>query len=800
MPPRLPSQQAMEMVRPQQGGGPYTPVSGPVNNSGRPGIRQSYSSLTQRSDMEATPRNSISSIGKTPLRSPAMEEKDGFYASQSMLGGETGPGQSESGSSIYGGAGHYTEVYDSPDPSSPATRYDKSRQKGGQDEWERVDDKASLIQRAKQRKAAMQEEMNTPEGLQSWKRTLASVGLLSGTFDEHGDDDDCYNGPGNGAGTKRKSKGNKGWLGSGAISACVVRKALHTLPVLVLLWIPGMVAIFGYSASPKNDFAQPTLLGTGTFWWSIWLSSVWASIWIMGLLAHWVPRLLRYTTSDVSSVLDRQIYYLIATETYVTFFLWSFFAWVSYFLIVWAHNPASGQADSLDPFLTPSNSTSTTTSSSTGTFFLHRRDSSSSNTANYSSGTQESILFGRFLLGIFICSIILLAEKLAIQSIAMGFHEVTYQDRINLAEFHVKVVTTLYVHSRKDINKLRSEMAAAASPPTASEAIKAKQKRRMQAQPPRKTDSVLSIASRDLIGPALLAPTSPKAIVTAALERAEETRKLARRVFFSYSKPLPGASPFAGSGEGDQKISSGRTAGDKDEEKDDGEEQTERVLRLDDIAQLFPNRRYAQAAFSCLDKDDNGDCTLEEVEAGFEEMHRERVSLLESMQGVDAAVGKLDKIFTSVYTVVACIIVAALLSTHFATFVTSFGTALLGLSWLVASTAQEALSAVVWVFYKHPIDCGDTVDIPDLLPLSYTTQSLSDTSECLFTATYVVQEIKLLSTVLKSSTGKFVQVSNAQLAQKPLVNLRRSGPIEELIRLKVWYRTSLDKIEELRGE
>ena len=72
-----------------------------------------------------------------------------------------------------------------------------------------------------------------------------------------------------------------------------------------------------------------------------------------------------------------------------------------------------------------------------------------------------------------------------------------------------------------------------------------------------------------------------------------------------------------------------------------------------------------------------------------------------------------------------------MLDVQFSTLITASGTFILGLSWLIGSTAQEVLSSIIFVFIKHPwvkhsdhmrdtnalsysYDIGDRVDIDAL--------------------------------------------------------------------------------------
>jgi hypothetical protein len=98
-----------------------------------------------------------------------------------------------------------------------------------------------------------------------------------------------------------------------------------------------------------------------------------------------------------------------------------------------------------------------------------------------------------------------------------------------------------------------------------------------------------------------------------------------------------------------------------------------------DIAPYF-RPEEASSVFSLFDRDGNGDASREEVElaclwvlsvvnftllsnlyAFSREFHREQLSIENSMQDLDSAVGRLDNILMSVYVVVAVLIIAVAL-------------------------------------------------------------------------------------------------------------------------------------------
>jgi small-conductance mechanosensitive channel len=74
------------------------------------------------------------------------------------------------------------------------------------------------------------------------------------------------------------------------------------------------------------------------------------------------------------------------------------------------------------------------------------------------------------------------------------------------------------------------------------------------------------------------------------------------------------------------------------------------------------------------------------------------------------------------------------------------GTFILGLSWLIGTTAQEILASIIFLFIKHPYDVGDRV--------------------CIDTVDYTVLEMHLLSTVFKRIDGTVTQAPHSQLNLK----------------------------------
>ncbi|GAA5915882.1 hypothetical protein JCM5296_002522 [Sporobolomyces johnsonii] len=366
--------------------------------------------------------------------------------------------------------------------------------------------------------------------------------------------------------------------------------------------------------------------------------------------------------------------------------------------------------------------------------------------ATSSSSNNTLALITQGLFGIFLVLCILLVEKLVIQIIAHNFHKKSYEDRITEQKFQINALISLYLNSRDigrsdtlDGGMKRPKNRRQVSDPTllVKKAFKGARKVAQTAT------TVIGTVASEIAGERVLQPNSPSSMVITALQSTNKTKHLARRIYYSFTPSYR-----------------------------DG-------MVLADIAKCFRNREEAERAFAIFDRDLNGDATLEEVEMACLDVHRERLALSRSMRDIDSAVGRLDNIIMSLWYVISILIIAGLLDASFNTLVASAGTFILGLSWLIGTTAQEVLASSIFLFIKHAYDVGDKVDIDGVQ--------------------YIVLEMHLLSTIFKKIDGTVCQAPHTLLNTKFVQNYRRSGPIWETFTWDVDFGTSFEKIEALRS-
>ncbi|WAR52044.1 hypothetical protein PtB15_1B483 [Puccinia triticina] len=363
------------------------------------------------------------------------------------------------------------------------------------------------------------------------------------------------------------------------------------------------------------------------------------------------------------------------------------------------------------------------------------------------SAAKSVHLMSQALFGFLLASLMLVGEKILIQVIASYFHQRSYEDRIAEQKRAIQFLTALYRYTH-DIGRSdtldRACGAPSKAPDNTAKILKCALKSVKNVA--RTTTSVFGTVASEIAGEQILQPNSPSSMVLSALSSANKTRHLARRIYYSLV-PV----------------------------------NYRQVMVLGDIMPCFEgDEEIAQESFSIFDKDRNGDCSLQEIELTCLELHRERLALVASMRDLDSAVGKLDSILMFLWYTVSLLVTVALLDISFQTLLASAGTLVLGLSWLIGSTAQEILASIIFLFVKHPYDVSDRVDVDDVA--------------------YVVKEMHLLYTVFRQTNGKISQIPHSVLNSKRVVNIRRSGPISEKFTWDVNFNTSFEKIEQMRSK
>lgn len=368
-----------------------------------------------------------------------------------------------------------------------------------------------------------------------------------------------------------------------------------------------------------------------------------------------------------------------------------------------------------------------------------------------------------------VATLVLLVEKLLIQLISINYHRKQFNAKIRACKHNVHLVGLLYDASRKLFPMYCAEFAeedyTIADQLDLHNALGSKNRsnRRSGSATPAKLlldvgkfgDKVTSAfgnVAQEITGKEVFKPNSAHAIVVQALERNKSSEALAKRLWMSF-------------------VIEGRD-----------------VLYHDDVVDVLgPDKAdEAEECFAVLDRDGNGDVSLDEMIMTITEIGRERKSLANSLHDVDQAINVLDRLLLVVCLIAIIFVFIAFLNKNFVTTLATAGTALLSLSFVFSITAQEFLGSCIFLFVKHPYDIGDMVCV-------------GASQEHL-----VVDHISLLFSVFKrasgKNTGRLVQIPHIILNTLWIENVSRSKAMKEQLSLMISFDTSFEDIQLFKSE
>ncbi|KAK4104006.1 hypothetical protein N658DRAFT_239028 [Parathielavia hyrcaniae] len=358
----------------------------------------------------------------------------------------------------------------------------------------------------------------------------------------------------------------------------------------------------------------------------------------------------------------------------------------------------------------------------------------------------------KVIIALFVLATLNFIEKILIKWIATSFHLRTYSHRIRENQMQIECLVTLYSYAK---TRLEAEDPVWESPSSRRDSAGSPSPlRAIQDNARHVWSKVGSAAHRmagDLTGRRMLKGNHPRKVVLELLRNTEASYSLARVFYRTFVQP------------------------DKS------------TITVEDLHQAFPAQDEAEACFAVFDKDLNGDITMEELEMVCNEIHLEKKAIAASLKDLDSVIKKLDEVFMFLIVVIVIIVFISIISGSAAAALTSTGTVILGLSWLLQATAQEFLQSIIFVFVKHPFDVGDRVTV------------YGNTGSMMRGDDYYVLEVSLLYTEFKKMEGHVVQAPNSVLNTLFILNQRRSQGLADPISLKLRFGTSEAQIEELKA-
>jgi len=516
----------------------------------------------------------------------------------------------------------------------------------------------------------------------------------------------------------------------------VTRYMVYVAPLAAMIAVP---IIIGATAAPNAKIA-----GVPIRWFFTWIeirtygvssfnytltNVVWVSIWVSKVVAHFLPKIFQILAGVVSSGTRKYALLLRSLEFPLSLVGWSVCS-LATFVPIMTHNPYNRDHD---PEL-----------------------------------KQWETIVQEILGACVVATLIFLIEKLIIQLISINYHRKQFNAKIRENKRNIYLIGLLYDASRTlfpmyctefaeedytiadqlNIGKLGSKMGRS-------------NRRSGSVTPFRllqdvgrfgdKVTSAFGNVAQEITGnKQVFNPNAAHNIVIEALDRKRSSEALARRVWMSL-------------------VIEGKDS-----------------LYIDDVTDVLghEHREEAEEAFVALDRDGNGDISLEEMILTISEIGRERKAIGNSMHDVDQAITVLDRMLMSVAFVAVVFVFIAFLNKNFVTTLATAGTTLLSLSFVFSATAQEFLGSCIFLFVKHPFDIGDRVDIS--------------------TDQFTVDHISLLFTVFRRVSGanvnRLVQIPNIVLNTLWIENISRSKAMTEQITVNVSFDTTFEDIQLLRNE
>ena len=356
----------------------------------------------------------------------------------------------------------------------------------------------------------------------------------------------------------------------------------YFLYVLPLASCIAVLIVLGATVAKKAQIG-----GVRIVWFFTWVEIVWLGLWIAKLFAQFLPFVFQFLCGIVSSGTRKYSLILIALEIPLSLVFWAIIC-LTTFVPMMTLNPDN-------------------------------RNQPNGKTLKAWESICKNILFAC------LCStLILLAEKLLIQLISISYHRKQFDLKIQDSKRNIYLLGLLYDASRALFPAYCPEFAAEDYVINDSlELLGSKagsHKKSGSATPMRliqnvgrvgdKVTAAFGNIAQEVTGKQVFNPTGAHSIVVEALEKTKSSEALARRLWMSF-------------------VMEGRDA-----------------LYEDDLHDVLGPERAIEAEeiFAALDRDGNGDISLDEMILVACEFGRERHSIANSMHDVDQAIHVLDNL------------------------------------------------------------------------------------------------------------------------------------------------------------
>ena len=213
------------------------------------------------------------------------------------------------------------------------------------------------------------------------------------------------------------------------------------------------------------------------------------------------------------------------------------------------------------------------------------------------------------------------------------------------------------------------------------------------------------------------------------------------------------------------------------------------ALTAEDVAEVLgPYRRdEAIECFKVLDENESGDLRLEEMVWTVIEVGRIRQSIYQGMTDINHCINTLDWIGILILAAVMVFFISVLYVPTIKEIQNTVSIIAVGLSFALGRTVHKFISGCIFIFFEHPFDVGDRVEIYNI-------------TAAIQVSTIVTRQSILYTVFRRIDNGSDLQISNERLALKRIENITRSGVNREQRTICVDFKTSFVDLMFLRTE
>jgi hypothetical protein len=374
----------------------------------------------------------------------------------------------------------------------------------------------------------------------------------------------------------------------------VIRWSVYILPIAALLAIPLILFATVY----KNTRADGIRL-LGLF---IWIEVAWVSLWIAKLLAIAAYFVFQTVGGLISSGIRKYSLLLKALETPISLFVWAILAFATHRLVYVFDNHTSTKSLPLSPTITVKEAVPV-------------------------DQTPWLLIFAKVLRANIATTAIFLVEKTLIQMVAIGYNRKQLYSKIVDNKRTGHILDMMYeASSKKYPAYTRADLMELDVNIHENTNFEDTQTRKAMITLTRFGDGIASAfgnMASEITGKQVFMPTATHHIVNSALERRTSAEALGERVWRTFV----------------------------------ADSNADAITEQDLIEELGPDRvEDARYIFAALDRDHNGDISLEEMKMFTDQVHQDRKNMYKGYQNVKEALKVLDNVLSVVVLIIITII------------------------------------------------------------------------------------------------------------------------------------------------